>query len=187
MIRRNELVPVGNVGKPHGLAGEMQMSVDSDVPLQSGSCLIMPVDGIFVPFFVETVRQKTPGSRLVKLVDIDSDRQAAGFNGTPLFMTIDHIDSLPEDESDDDDGLDDEDSGFYATSLIGSRIVDTDGTEIGTISDINATTANVLFDVERPDGSSVFIPVCDDFVVAYDSDTSVLTLDLPQGLIDSQS
>ncbi|MBD5308011.1 MAG: ribosome maturation factor RimM [Paramuribaculum sp.] len=190
MIRRNELVPVGNVGKPHGLAGEMQLTIDPDVPLVQGDCLIFELDGIFVPFFVDSVRSRNSLSRLVKLDDVDSDAAASQFNGLTAYMTIEHVDSICGEDDDDEyyDGDDDDGgSSLYAGTLIGSTVVDSDGHVIGKILDINTSTANILFEVERSDGSEIFIPVAEEFIVSFDSDKSVLTLDLPEGLLESQS
>lgn len=190
MIRRNELVPVGSVGKPHGLAGEMQLTIDADVPLVQGDCLIFELDGIFVPFFVDSVRSRNSLSRLVKLVDIDSETAASQFNGLTAYMTVDHVDSICEEDDEDEFGDEDDDGegpSLYAGALIGAVVVDTDNHEIGKIQDINTSTANILFEVERPDGSEIFIPVAEEFIVGFDHDKSVLTLDLPDGLLESQS
>lgn len=188
MIRRNELVPVGNVGKPHGLAGEMQLTIDEDVPLVQGDCLIFELEGIFVPFFVDSVRSRTALSRLVKLVDIDTDTDASQFNGLTAYMTVEHVDSIcDEEETDGYDDEPDEGDSLYAGALIGASVIGTDGKPIGKIVDINASTANILFEVERPDGSDIFIPVAEEFIVGFDSQKSVLTLDLPEGLLESQS
>lgn len=186
MIKRNELVPVGNIGKPHGLSGEMSMSIDPDIPVEDGTCLITPVDGIYVPFFVTSVRNRSQETRLVRLDGIESASEASQLNGLPLFMTIEYIDSLPEDDAEEDSDCESDDN-LYIGSLVGSRVIDTDGADIGTITGINADTANVLFEVQRPDGSDIFIPVSEEFIVAYDHDTSTLTLSLPEGLLDLQS
>lgn len=186
MIKRNELVPVGSIGKPHGLSGEMSMSIDPDIPVDEGTCLIAPVDGIYVPFFVTSVRNRSQEIRLVKLEGVESAAEASQLNGLPLFMTIEYIDSLPEEETDEESDSETDDN-LYIGALVGSRVVDADGTDIGTITGINADTANVLFEVQRPDGSDVFIPVSEEFIVAYDHDTSTLTLSLPEGLLDLQS
>ncbi len=184
MIKRSALVPVGEVGKPHGLNGEMQMTVDADIPVESGTCLIFSIDGIYVPFFVDSCRQRTPASRLVKLCDVESADQASEFLGMTVYMTIEYVDSIADQT--DEDGGEDEEEGMYADSLVDSDIVDTDGNKIGRITGINMNTANVLFEVLRPDGKMIYIPVAAEFVVGFDENKSELTLDLPQGLIDSQ-
>ena len=57
MIRRDELIQIGQFNKPHGIEGEITASVNYDFDdLSAFSCLIVEIDGIFVPFFVTNVR-----------------------------------------------------------------------------------------------------------------------------------
>ena len=60
------------------------------------------------------------------------------------------------------------------------------GEAIGRITAIDDTTINLLFVVERPDGSRVLIPAADDWVTGLDSDRRTITMTLPAGLLDIQ-
>ena len=52
MISKEQLIQIGHSLKPHGVKGEITMMLDiSDI--SSLSCIIMCIDGIFVPFFIE--------------------------------------------------------------------------------------------------------------------------------------
>ena len=55
---------------------------------------------------------------------------------------------------------------------------------IGKIIDLDDTTDNYLFIIETPDGRNVMVPVADEYVVDIDTENRIITLDLPDGLLD---
>ena len=180
MITRNEITEAGIFNKPHGIKGEISATLDIDVDLAEVRCIIIEVEGIFVPFFISQVRPKTADTDLITIDGIDSDEKARTLTGRCFYV----LDSdLPDDDSDDDS----DSEGFYAADLIGYDVVDTDRGPLGSITDINDTTANILFIVSRPDGSEMFIPVAPEFITGIDPDGPTLTVTLPADLIDLNS
>lgn len=182
MIRLNQLIPAATVNKTHGIHGEMSVTVDPDVTLAPGSCVITPVDGIPVPFFVATIRPRQADTFLVRLDGVESDTAASEFVGATLY--VDPSALSPAEDADDDES--DEEEGFYASMLIDSTLCDTDGAVIGRITDIDDSTANTLLIVERPDGTTVMVPLSADLIVSYNPEEAVLTMDIPEGLLDIQ-
>ena len=60
-----------------------------------------------------------------------------------------------------------------------------DGVEpVGEIVDIDDATENVLFVVERGDGSTILVPAADDLVTDIDLDGKTISMLLPEGLTD---
>lgn len=41
-----------------------------------------------------------------------------------------------------------------------------------------------MFIIETPDGRNVMVPVADEYVVDIDTENRIITLDLPDGLLD---
>lgn len=183
MIKLNQLIPAAMVNKTHGIHGEMSVTVDPDVTLAQGSCVITPVDNIPVPFFVAAIRPRQADTFLVRLDGVESDAAASEFVGATLYVEPSAI-STAADEDDESDGDDEE--GFYASMLIDSTLCDSDGTTIGRITDIDDSTVNTLLIVERTDGSSVMVPLSADLIVSYNPDEATLTMDIPEGLLDIQ-
>lgn len=174
MILASDLARAGKVNKTHGTAGELSMSFFDDAPvLEPGACLIMSIDGIFTPFFVASVRPRSSEALLVRLDGIDSQEQAAPYVGLDIYMAREHM----ADVADDDEAAD----GCYACDLIGFEALDAQGQTIGRIVDIDDSTENVLFVVERPDGSTAYIPVADEFITEISQNQ--ITFDLPEGLL----
>lgn len=182
MIRLNELIPVAKVNKTHGIHGELSVTVDPDVALEPGSCIITPIDGIPVPFFIASIRPRTVDTFLITIDGIDSDVKAAEFQGVTFFCDP----SMAVVNNECGDGNDEGADGFYASMLIGVSLFDTDGTAIGTITDIDDSTSNVLLIVERTDGTTVMIPLAEDLITNFNPDEAVLTMDIPTGLLDMQ-
>lgn len=181
MIRINELIPVATVNKTHGIHGELSVTVDPDVMLEKGSCLITPVDGIAVPFFVSSIRHRNADTYLIKIEGVESDEKASEFAGATFYADP----SVVTEEADGDDDFDDTE-GFYASMIIGSELTDTDGTPVGEVVDIDDSTPNVLMIVERPDGSSVMIPLAADLITEFNPDRRSIVMDIPAGLLDMQ-
>ena len=51
---------------------------------------------------------------------------------------------------------------------------------------VDDSTANFLFVVETPGGKEMLIPVVDEFITDISPDDRVLTVDLPQGMLEMQ-
>ena len=57
MIRQEEVFRIGRIGKPHGVKGETSFQFTDDVfDRVDADYLILQVDGILVPFFMEEYR-----------------------------------------------------------------------------------------------------------------------------------
>ena len=172
-LKSDDLTAIGRVQRTHGIKGELNIELyDPDKAVPSDfSCLIFDLEGIFVPFFVRGERPRGASSCLVELDDVDSDTAASAFVGKEVYVLSSEI----GDGENDDDFLTLED-------LVGYRLFDTDGTLVGAISGIDDTTANVFFEVERPDMTSVHIPAAEPLITDVDPDARTLTMNLPTGL-----
>lgn len=180
MIREDDLTPIGRVLKPHGISGEMSVLFTVDEPadvMGAVRCLIFDIDGIYVPFFAESVRPRGSESLLIKFDGIDSDALAAEFTGRTVFV-------LTEEFPEDDDDAEIDPDNLYAGQLAGFAALTDDGTPIGTIADIDEQTENVLFIVETPDADTVYIPVVDEFIAEIDIENRKIYFSLPEGILD---
>lgn len=170
MIKAESLVSVGNVIKPHGIRGEFSAEIDVD-PAEL-RCLVFDVDGIYVPFFVDTSRQRGVHGWLVKLDGVGDEKHAAAFIGKEIYALREDLDE--EDEAED---------GFYLYDLCGYKLYDGDAC-LGEIEAIDDTTANILMHVVTSGGKTVFVPFAEELVAGIDPDRHILTMNLPHGIID---
>ena len=172
MITDSSVVEIGHTVKPHGINGELVAVVDPDIDLDQLPCLIMKIDGIYVPFFISSWRSRGSESVLVALDGVATETEAEKYAGLTLYADAG---MLPEQEDDT------EDDGFYAADFIGWTVTDR-GATVGTVTDYDDSTANLVFTLATPDGGELLIPVADDLIVSVDPVRRVLDMDLPVGL-----
>lgn len=174
MIAARELCAVGSVVKTHGIHGELNVILeDPDVDLEGAPCVFFDMDGLKVPFFVNSCRSRGPESVLLTLDGVDGDSSAARFAGKTLYV---RRQDLPEEDRDDSEG-------FYLEDLTGFAVVG-DGRRIGVVEDFDDSTANVLMLVRDPFGKLLHIPAADEFFLGVDPDAKTITMNLPEGLLD---
>lgn len=172
MIRDTELKAIGRMLKPHGINGEIVVGLTMDIDLSKLSCVVVQTDGIFVPFFIESVRPKSSETDLVLIDGVCNERQAAAMCGNTLYALLK---DLPEPDADADGGL-------YAEDLIGF-MVEANGHFSGKITAVDDSTANYLFIIEKEDGGTCLLPVADEFIAEIDMDNRVLKMDVPEELL----
>ncbi len=177
MIESRDLKEIGKFQKTHALRGELNALLDIDPEfLTDGNALITDIDGIFVPFYTDSVRTKGSQSFLVKLNGIDSEDEAKPFVNKVIYALKTDLApflDVEEDELFDDDDLKD----FYVHN-------DESGETIGKIIHVDSSTNNVLFIVETSYGEEIFIPAVDAFINGIDEESKVIHMTLPTGLID---
>ncbi len=170
MIRKDDLLPIGKIVKPHGIHGEMTFEYSSDVfDRESVPFLMMEVDGIIVPFNVENYRIRSSSTALLKLKGVGSDDQARLFSGTMVYVPSTYLLSMNNSEV--------ESSYFTGFQMIDQRLG-----VIGVIAELDETTENALFVIPKDD-DELLIPATDAYIVAIDHVQRIITVDLPEGLV----
>ncbi len=178
MIQRSDLALVGKINKTHGINGELSVSVfDEGVAdyLAEGACLIVDMDGIFTPFFVQSVRPRGAEAILITFDGYADPHEVSAWVGKDVYALREIVGSSSDSTADTEDGL-------YAGQLIGYEAWDEHDMVIGKIIDIDESTENVLF-VIKGDQKTVYVPVVDEFISEIDTDGSIIRFDLPEGML----
>ena len=55
---------------------------------------------------------------------------------------------------------------------------------LGEIVAVDDSTMNVLFAIEREDGEEILLPAHEEFIVKIEKKKRVVTVDVPEGLLD---
>lgn len=177
MIKEEEITSVGKLLKTHALKGELNMLLDIDPGyLEEGNPAILDIDGIYVPFYAESVRTKGSFSYLVKFEGIDSEIEAKKLVNKTVYALRNKLKEYMLENYDEEYALYDD--------LVGYTIEDIDNGVIGKVVEIDTNTENELFIVETPDGNTVYIPLTEDFIEKMDEDNKTITMRLPEGLLD---
>lgn len=171
MIKEEEVYKIGIINKPHGIHGELSFTFDDDIfDRVEADYIVCLMDGILVPFFIESYRFRSDSSALIKLEGVDNEQQARRFTNTEVFFPKKHA-----------EGTEDEDLTWaYFTGFI---IKDVKEGEIGKVTDVDDSTINTLFVVDQ-NGKELLIPAQEDFIVNLDREARIITMDLPSGLIE---
>jgi 16S rRNA processing protein RimM len=168
MIKREDVYKIGKLGRTHGVKGEISFLFDDDVfDRVDADYLVLDIDGILVPFFMEEYRFKSDSNALVKFEDIDSQERAQQLTGIDVYF--------PRTLADNDENC------ISWAAIVGFDIIDADsGNKIGRIASVDDTTINILFELE--DGC--LIPASEDLITAIDQQARTITMQLPEGLLN---
>lgn len=175
MINDSELFEIGQTIKPHGICGEISATIDADLDLSLLRCIVFDIDGIYVPFFIKSSRVRGSEAVLLSIDGIDNEHQAAELCPLTIY-------ALRTDLDFDINGHDSD--GFYISDLIGFKLFDSEDNFIGTISDFDDSTQNLLLIVENPAGKTVYVPLADDLVEKIEQDDKKLSINIANGLLD---
>lgn len=177
MIKTEQLIEIGTIAKVHGLKGEMSVMVANAVFDEVKRCpyIVCEMEGIYVPFFIESYRWKGNASILLKLEDVDTMDKANAFCGQKIYFDR-RCFSAKEAKAYDTQA--EEELG-----LIGYSVEDITLGPLGTITDINDMTANVLFIVDHG-GTELMVPAAEDLIRTIDDERRTIVMDLPAGLVN---
>jgi len=171
MIKKEELFPIGQITKPHGVNGEMAFSFTTDVfDTENVPFFVIEMQGIMVPFFIDEYRFKSNETALLKLEGINSDEQARAFSGLTLYLPKQYLEQV-------------EDTEIELDYFVGFTLIDSNSGEIGIIAEVDQTTENALFVIPTAN-DELLIPVGEDYIVEIDHENKRIIVDLPLGLLE---
>ena len=168
MIREEEVYKIGRLGKTHGVKGEVSFLFDDDVfDRVDADYLVLMIDGILVPFFMEEYRFRSDTTAIVKFCDIDTQERARELTGCDVYF--------PRTLTDSDEG------SMSWAEIVGYNITDAStGQTVGKIASIDDSTINILFCLE--DGT--LIPASEELITDIDQENRIITINIPKGLLE---
>ena len=167
-----DLLQVGIITSTHGVRGEVKVYPTTDDPrrfrrlkevvLDTGKeKMNLEIEG--VKFFKQFVILKFKG--LDNINDIEKYRQKS------LYVTRKNAVRLQRDE-------------YFIADLIGLRVQDEDGKELGTVKDVIETGANDVYEVEMADGKSLLLPAIKQCILNVDVENGTMQVHVLEGLLD---
>lgn len=170
MIRAEEVYKIGIFNKPHGIHGELQFTFTDDIfDRVEAAYIICPMDGILVPFFIEEYRFRSDSTALMKLEGVDSAERARMFTNVEVYFPKEHAEGADPAE-------------LTWAYFVGFRMEDVNHGMLGEVSDVDTSTVNTLFVVERED-EELLIPAQEEFILGIDQEQRLITVELPEGLL----
>ena len=167
-----DLLQVGIITSTHGVRGEVKVYPTTDDPrrfrrlkevvLDTGKeKMNLEIEG--VKFFKQFVILKFKG--LDNINDIEKYRQKS------LYVTRKNAVRLQRDE-------------YFIADLIGLKVQDEDGKELGTVKDVIETGANDVYEVEMADGKSLLLPAIKQCILNVDVENDTMQVHVLEGLLD---
>ena len=160
---------VGILRRPHGVKGEILMSVMTDFPerLIPGTILLMGSD--HQPVTIVNARHHNRGL-IVAFEEFKSRTDLDHLRNQELYVRADDRPSLPAGE-------------YYLHQLIGLQAVTEDGALLGVVSEWIETGANGVFVIKSPDGGEILLPDIEEVIVKIDLDLKQMIIHLLDGLL----
>ena len=169
MIKEDDLRKIGVFAKPHGAKGEISLITDYELAgLTDDPHIACNIDGIFVPFFITSIRQKSASNTLVKFENLDSEDKVKFLSGKPAFIPSE---LLPPDD----------DRQHHREELFGYAIIDERSGMIGKVKDVDDSSPNVLLKVEYK-GNDILVPLS--LITSIQHPLQKMQTALPDGFLD---
>lgn len=195
MIKKEEVYKIGRLGKPHGVKGEVSFQFDDDVfDCVDCDCLVLDIDGILVPFFIDSYRLKSDTIALLTFSGVTTAEAARELTGRDVYFLRRYVpadddaplswSALAGYEVFADSSASSSDSSIYNKVEDGSTAAADDAVPLGTIERVDDSTVNVLIELRRPDGRIVLVPAGGDLITDVDRDRRRISLSIPDGLLD---
>lgn len=168
MIRQDEVYKIGRLGKTHGVKGEVAFQFDDDIfDRVDADYIVLDIDGILVPFFMEEYRFRNDTVCLVKFCDVDTQQRAQELTGCDVYFPR----ALAEKDE----------TQMSLSALVGFDIIDAScDKNIGSIAAIDDSTPNILFELE----DNTLIPANDELIEDIDTGLRQIRMNIPEGLLD---
>jgi 16S rRNA processing protein RimM len=171
MIKREDLIQIGKFNKPHGIKGEISFSFTNDSFEEiENPFFICELDGILVPFQVKEYRFTSDMSALICLKHLDSDKEVRCLTNKEVYFPKTQIKDQPEENT------------YTWDYFIGFTLIDETTGEIGLIADVDESTLNTLFIVER-NQEEMLIPAAEEMITHIDDAQKKIYVELPEGLL----
>ena len=170
-VDKGGCVRIGECVKLHGVKGELVVRLIRGIYVEDIDAEFMhfELDGGLVPFKIKSIRPKNDTDILVSFYDAERESTISRMISSYVYVENDDLNTKT-------------DFSEELNSLTGWLAKDTKAGELGRITDVIEITNNPLFVIDH-DGEELLVPANDDLVEDIDEENSVLTLNLPEGLI----
>lgn len=180
MLKKENFEFIGQLGRTHGIAGEISAKLSADIALlwedseEYPLFLMLEEDGLLIPYRVEQLRSKGEEIDLIRFSGITTKEQAEALIGREVWLDKEYFGS----EEDSSEYLDFE-------HYTGYQLIDaTSGNEVGEITAVDDSTINTLLQVSHPELGEFVLPIADELIQKVDVDSHKLWLHIPEGLLD---
>jgi 16S rRNA processing protein RimM len=165
-----EYLAVGKLRRPHGVHGEMLMSIWTDFPERLRPDTLVYLGKSHMPVYIKSVRGRKQDV-LIAFQEFGDREEVGQFRNQVVFVRTADLPALPDD-------------GLYLHQLLGLQVVRDQGdVPLGVVAEILETGANDVLLVRREGKSDILIPDIDSVVLEIDLEKGEIRVNLLPGLI----
>jgi 16S rRNA processing protein RimM len=161
---------VGYVLKPHGLKGEVTISLDAEAPdMAELESVFLEKDNRLIPYFIESISIRDTKA-FVKFEDIDSMNDAQEICKRALYLPKSSRPKSGRGE-------------FYDDEVVDFEVEDDTAGYLGRVTSVvDAGTNKLLVVVDEK--KEVLIPVNGPFIISINKSKKKVSVSLPEGFLD---
>jgi len=163
---------LGKIVRKYSFHGELLIKLDTDEPelYENLDAVFIDYRNTFIPYFIESSQLHKSDLLRVQFEDVTTEADADSLLKCDVYLPLEFLPKL--------DG-----NKFYFHEVIGFKVEDLNYGVVGTITGVNDSTAQALFEIEK-DGKEILIPINDEFIETVDRAKKTIMVNTPQGLID---
>ncbi|MBL1228433.1 ribosome maturation factor RimM [Enterococcus sp. BWB1-3] len=172
-----EYLNVGKIVNTQGIKGEVRVISQTDFPelrYKKGAMLTLFQDGKKPIELVIKSHRKHKNFDIVSFEDHSNINDVEKYRDGILKIAKDQIGELEEDE-------------FYYHEIIGLKVIDEEGNELGKVKEILSPGANDVWVVQRVKKKDLLLPYIESVVKKVDLDNGEIIVEIPEGLIDDEN
>ena len=160
----SEYLLIGQVLRPQGIRGLVKVRPDTDDPgrFEALECVYLKNGSLYARASVDEVSVRDDGVYL-RLMGVQTRDEAEKQRGWMLYVDRAHAVELEENET-------------FICDLIGCRVVDLQGNELGRIRDVLQPGGNDVYVIQTPRGE-MLLPALKHVIPTVDVENSVVVVD----------
>jgi 16S rRNA processing protein RimM len=162
---------IGYIMKPHGLKGQVTISLDPDAPenIDKVENVFIEVRERLLPYFIESISLRG-NKAFLKLEEVDSQEEAQRISRSAIYLPKASRPRSGRGE-------------FYDDEVIGFEVHDTGLGSLGKVSEIIVAGPNKLLSVNY-NAREVLIPLNSPFIEGVNKSRKKITVTLPEGFLE---
>ena len=162
---------IGFILKPHGLKGEVTVSLDSGVPddIESLQSVFLEKDNRLIPYFIESISIRGQKA-FVKFEDVNTFEMAQEISRQGIYIPKTERAKLKTGE-------------FYSDEVIGFEVYNESNVVIGKIHEVIEEGPNPMLVLDHKT-KEVLIPLNSPFIQKVDKRKKCFIVNLPEGFLD---
>lgn len=167
-----ERFQVGIITSTHGIKGEVKVypTTDDSRRFRRLKEVILDSGKGDVVLEIESVKF-SKNLVILKFKGLDTPEEMAKYRQKGLYVTRENAVRLGRDE-------------YFIADLMGLRVLDEDGTEIGVLREVLETGANDVYIIDLRDGRELLLPAIRECVLHVDVEAGEMRIHILEGLLD---